>query len=248
MVRARQKACRTLARERGRAGAHSHGNRRATGRSPAGANVGTLMKKWALSALVTCAGLTIAGMAVGASPTEPRAARFGTDFFGRSDLNRDQIVTLVEARAGALRTFDGFDLDHDGRVTGVEASREASAWRSQRFEARFLELDRDRDGRLTREEVAWSPRLWARLDRDRDGSLTRPELQRSYLRQARRSGELGSLPRPWARWDSDHDGNVTRAEAVQGAEQRFQRRDRDGDGRLTRSEAAARAVRRRAPR
>jgi Ca2+-binding EF-hand superfamily protein len=204
------------------------------------------MTKHTLSALVTCAGLTIAGVVVGAGAEDPCAARFGTDLFGRSDLNRDQIVTLAEARAGALRSFEGFDLDRDGRVTGVEASREASAWRSQRFEARFLELDRDRDGRLTRGELALSPRRWARLDRDRDGYLTRPELQRNYLRRARRTGELGRLPRPWARWDSNRDGNVTRAEAVHGAEQRFERRDRDGDGRLTRSESAA--ARRRAPR
>jgi Ca2+-binding EF-hand superfamily protein len=211
-------------------------------------NVGTLMTKYTLSALVTCAGLTIAGVAVGASAEDPCAARFGTDLFARSDLNRDQIVTLAEARAAALRLFDGFDVDRDGRVTGLEASREASTWQNQRFEERFLELDRDRDGLLTRGEVSLSPRRWARLDRDRDGYLTRPELQRSYLRAARRPRDPGGLPRPWARWDSNRDGNVTQPEAVQGAEQRFERRDRDGDGRLTRGESAAGAARRRAPR
>jgi hypothetical protein len=206
------------------------------------------MTRYALSVLVTCAGLTIAGVGFGSSAEDPGAARFGTDFFARSDLNRDQTVTLAEARAAALSLFDSFDRDRDGRVTGLEASRGASTWQTQRFEERFLELDRDRDGLLSRGEVALSPRRWRQLDRDRDGHLTRPELQRGYLRGARGPRDPGSLPRPWARWDANRDGNVTRLEAVQGAEQRLMRRDRDGDGRLTRSEAAAGTTRRHAPR
>jgi Ca2+-binding EF-hand superfamily protein len=204
------------------------------------------MKKYAISALLTCAGLTIASVGLASGAEHP--ARFGTDLFARSDLNRDQIVTLAEARAAALRLFEAFDLDRDGRVTGVETRRGASSWRTRRFEERFLELDRNQDGLLTGDEVSLPPRRWARLDRDRDGSLTRPELQRSYLRGKRSAGAPGSLPRPWARWDASRDGTVTRAEAVQAAEQRFTRRDRDGDGRLTRSEAAPGVARRRAPR
>jgi hypothetical protein len=190
----------------------------------------------------------MAAVGFGGSAEDPCTARFGTDLFARSDLNRDQIVTLAEARAAALRLFDSFDANRDGRVTGLEASREASTWQTRRFEERFLELDRDQDGLLTRGEVALSARRWARLDRDRDGYLTRPELQRSYLRAARPPRDPGSLPRPWARWDANRDGSVTRVEAVQGAEQRLARRDRDGDGRLTRSEAATAEARRHAPR
>ena len=38
----------------------------------------------------------------------------------RLDLNRDQVITLVEYRAATLANFDRLDADHDGIVTGAE--------------------------------------------------------------------------------------------------------------------------------
>lgn len=52
----------------------------------------------------------------------------------------------------------------------------------------FEQLDRDRDGGLSRDEFPGSCELLSRMDLDRDGRLTRPELE---LRQ-RRARELGA--------------------------------------------------------
>lgn len=40
----------------------------------------------------------------------------------RFDQNRDQMVTLIEWRAGTLANFDKLDADHDGVVTAAEAA------------------------------------------------------------------------------------------------------------------------------
>lgn len=40
----------------------------------------------------------------------------------RFDQNRDQVVTLIEWRAGTLANFDKLDTDHDGVVTAAEAA------------------------------------------------------------------------------------------------------------------------------
>jgi EF hand domain-containing protein len=146
------------------------------------------------------------------------------------DANGDGRVTLLEARAAALALFEHFDGDGDGGVTRAEADAAATSWRQQRFERRFATLDRDRDGTLSRAEMALSPRRFERADRDGDGRLTRAEVSHAFERGASGSTDTAALRSMFWRRDRNRDGRVTRTEALAAADQRFMRRDRDGNG------------------
>jgi Ca2+-binding EF-hand superfamily protein len=153
------------------------------------------------------------------------------------DTNGDGVVTRDEARAAAVRLFERFDRDGDGVVTRAEAAAPPSAPSRQRFEARFAELDRDRDGALSRWESRLAPRRFARLDRDADDRLSRAELWRGVQRARSRSRASDAGAPLIRKRDLDADGRVTRAELERVAERRFGRRDHDADGRLTPSDS-----------
>jgi Ca2+-binding EF-hand superfamily protein len=146
------------------------------------------------------------------------------------DANGDDRVTLLEARAAALALFEHFDRDGDGAVTRGEADAAAVSWREQRSERRFSALDRDRDGTLSRAEMALSPRRFARADGDADGRLTRAEVSHAFARGSSGRTDTAALRSMFWRRDSNRDGRVTRTEVLAAADQRFMRRDRDGDG------------------
>jgi hypothetical protein len=146
------------------------------------------------------------------------------------DANGDGRVTLLEARAAALALFEHFDADGDGAVTRAEADAAAASWRQQRSEQRFAALDRDRDGTLSRAEVALSPRRFVRADGDGDGRLTRAEVSGAFERGASGSSGTAALRSMFWRRDLNRDRRVTRVEALAVADRRFMRRDRDGDG------------------
>src|SRR5499426_1774949 len=108
-------------------------------------------------------------------------------------------------------------------------------------EARVAAADADRDGLLSRAEVARAlPRLAARfdeIDRNGDGSLSPDEL-RAWRRASTaryRAGE-GGFAEHFRRADADGDGALTRAEAAEALPRlaaKFDRVDADRDGRLT---------------
>jgi Ca2+-binding EF-hand superfamily protein len=103
--------------------------------------------------------------------------------------------------------------------------------------SRFAAADADRDGVLSRAEVERSlPRLAPRfdeIDRNRDGNLSPDELRA----RPRRSGAAeGGFAERFRRADSDGDGALTRAEAEAALPRlggKFDRIDADRDGRLT---------------
>jgi Ca2+-binding EF-hand superfamily protein len=101
---------------------------------------------------------------------------------------------------------------------------------------RFTELhDTDRDGRVTREELAATSGHFETLDADGDGAITADDLA------ARHAAML--LARIAHRADADGDGTLTAAEA----DAWFTARDGNGDGRLDAADFAAGARRGRGP-
>jgi Ca2+-binding EF-hand superfamily protein len=200
------------------------------------------MKRYWLSALLASSALTLSGAAFAADPPPREAARFGRGFLAQNDQNRDGVLTLAEARAGALALFEAFDANRDGVVTAAEVNDNTGPWRERCFEERFSELDRDGNGVLTGQELEITLGRWPSLDRNRDGRLTRSELKLAYLRGTARRRTLRGLSGRWSRWDTNRDARVTRAEALRGAELHFFARDRDADGVLTRAEVDAGAM------
>jgi Ca2+-binding EF-hand superfamily protein len=168
--------------------------------------------------------------------SSPRGVQFGTHLFDRLDLNADGRLTRTEAQLGHERLFDEMDVNGDGRLDDLEVGKGGSALRARRFEARFEELDHNKNGRIETDEMAMPYHRFTRLDRNGDAGLSREELGALLLRgrgkAVRRHRRLGMF----AQADRDHDGLVTRLEASRDAQRRFVTRDRDGDGTVTRHE------------
>jgi Ca2+-binding EF-hand superfamily protein len=172
--------------------------------------------------------------------------------FDRMDVNRDGWVTAAEYQAyddGALvkdrRQFGVLDYDNDGVLSrrewngdrvafdrmdvnndGVVSYREyeAPAVSDDARGLRFRELDRNRDGWLTRAEWATDRMTFDTLDRNRDGRLTSSEF-----------ADLSGLDAQFYRLDRDRDGMLQRGEWT-GTSSTFRTLDRNRDGRLSRDE------------
>jgi Ca2+-binding EF-hand superfamily protein len=105
--------------------------------------------------------------------------RADTDGDGR--ISRAEATAAGSQKSGAW--FDKLDTNHDGYVTQEEISQAKATRRAdmkQRFEERFGEADTNKDGQLSLDEVqAKMPRLADRfttLDKDKNGFLSKEEL------------------------------------------------------------------------
>jgi Ca2+-binding EF-hand superfamily protein len=113
----------------------------------------------------------------------------------------------------------------------------------------FNDLDKDRNGSLSRTEAAGNPELVAKFkdaDRNKDGKLTRAE----YLR-VMAVKDAGTVKRKvtgadrkhpgFNDMDKDKDGSLSRTEAAGNPQlvSRFKEVDKNSDGKLTRSEYLA---------
>jgi Ca2+-binding EF-hand superfamily protein len=113
---------------------------------------------------------------------------------------------------------------------------------------RFAAADADGNGTLSRTEVERAlPRLapeFDRVDRDRDGSVSREELA-AHLQSGKprsRAAADGGFAEHFRRADTDSDGALSRGECERGLPRlatKFDQIDRDRDGRLTGEELKA---------
>ncbi len=88
------------------------------------------------------------------------------------DLDSDGRIALSEWSGGA-ETFDALDRDGDAILTRTEFFTRGVHYQTR--EERFLELDADRDGRLSSSEWKWGESTMSLLDRDGDGALSQEE-------------------------------------------------------------------------
>jgi len=117
-----------------------------------------------------------------------------------------QLPAKGEDSDGPLRALlSSADSDGDARVTLSELAGLAKVEVLKQVAARFARLDRNRDGRVSRDEV---PRMaqqrFARFDRDHDGSFTLAELADVLCAQATHRCQL-----LLARLDADQDGMLS---------------------------------------
>ena len=117
-------------------------------------------------------------------------------------------------------------------------------------------LDTDRDGRLSRDEIARAPKVLERFDRNQDGFLDARELHQAMGGPGGRGGRPDGRRPPRGgggrgrmeyikRMDRDRDGRVTRDEFMGAVEGQFKGMDRDGDGAITEKDLDAMAAQRR---
>ncbi|WP_166823549.1 EF-hand domain-containing protein [Thalassoroseus pseudoceratinae] len=103
----------------------------------------------------------------------------------------------------------------------------------------FRKLDADRNGRLSKEELAKAPEVLAELDTDDDGEVTLGELEQS-MRGDRRpnagsrpNNNRDGFPRFLQDADKNEDGKISQEEAANRRIRGFDRLDADGDGFVT---------------
>ena len=160
--------------------------------------------------------------------------------FAEMDENHDGVITRAEWR-GSARSFASHDWNGDGRLSGDEV-RIGAAWpttgrgrglgaigagANDWSEARFRQLDRNGDGRISLGEWRYEHEDFFRVDRNGDNMLTLNEFLVGDVDDDR--GDRFD--------DLDLDGNnrIDRRE-WHGSVAAFQWLDRNNDGTLSRSE------------
>lgn len=107
---------------------------------------------------------------------------------------------------------------------------------AQDVRGRFEGMDRNDDGRISRDEFPGNDEAFSRLDRDGDGVISGGEVREGLARRHRRE----HAEQRFQKIDRDGDGRLSRDE-FRGSEERFRALDRNNDGFLTPDELKSRA-------
>lgn len=143
--------------------------------------------------LTLTAALAVGSLSVQAQPSGPPPGKGPGAMAERiraADKNGDGLISREEAQASLPKVhenFDRMDLNNDGFISKEEFQKDGEARRAAmqaerkaEMERRFAAADKDRDGRISRDEAQASmPRVAERfeaLDTNKDGFLTREEL------------------------------------------------------------------------
>lgn len=166
--------------------------------------------------------------------------------FPEMDRNNDGVITRDEWR-GTDRSFRNHDWNGDGVLSGDEVrpgGRRAVGTRGRNAtlqelidemewtEERFVNLDHNRDGRISPREWHADPEIFRRIDRNNDGFVSRREFLGFDDEDQDREDRFAEL-------DANGDGRITRSE-WHGSLAVFDRLDDNRDGVLTRQEALGR--------
>ncbi len=218
------------------------------------------------AAAVACAALVPLPAARAEDPP-PRETRF----FETYDKDLDGKVTSEEFTAGQgdAASFALLDRNQDGAVTPDELGLPADykpkprppgsggagpaapggpGARGGELRRRFKEMDKDGDGKLTREEWAGDPAGFDRYDRNKDGVLDAqdlpppggaggPGMPPGGKGQPGGRPDLEQIKARWKSMDKDGDGKVAKDEYA--GELPFDRLDADKDGFLTEADLKA---------
>jgi Ca2+-binding EF-hand superfamily protein len=152
------------------------------------------------------------------------------ELFLQLDANGDRVIDRGEVPDSGRAAFETLlkngDTNKDGRLDQDEYRSLLSALRDAAgsLSSRFAELDKNGDGKLSRDEFAGPPGLFGRLDADGDGTISKDEAARAP------AGPGGALFADRIRaMDKNGDGKVSRDEFI-GPPQLFDRLDTNKDG------------------
>jgi Ca2+-binding EF-hand superfamily protein len=119
-----------------------------------------------------CIGMAVRAVA---QPRKPDLSKL----LAKADANGDGIITKAEFTAARAKMFERLDRNHDGYVTKDDTPRFSLRQSSngERMQEMMLMMDKDSDGRISRDEFVNSPSLlFERADTNHDGQLDSAEL------------------------------------------------------------------------
>ena len=118
----------------------------------------------------------------------------GSRWLKSADANRDQRVTKEEAGSLATRRFARLDRDSDGTVTVEEIDHLLMERIVRRRERLLRRLDANKDRSISVSEIeAKTSQMFADVDADRDGGITFEEIRKFRRDQrARRKKRTGT--------------------------------------------------------
>jgi Ca2+-binding EF-hand superfamily protein len=188
-------------------------------------------------ALITCP-------LVDSRAQQTEAAQFGK-LFEQLDSNRDQVVGVDEVPEAGKAAFQKLLANGDKNRNGKLEAEEFRVLIQKTARAlalggiprqRFNTLDKNADGKLSKEEFTGPPKRFAQLDADRDGFISAREARGPAASTPGRT----TAPRLKA-LDKNSDGKISREE-FPGPARRFDRLDTDKNGALTPAELRAAAA------
>jgi Ca2+-binding EF-hand superfamily protein len=159
--------------------------------------------------------------------------------FVRGDVNKDGKLTRDELAKLAA----GGQAQQGGEGRGGRGERPGGPPRDTVMTA----LDADKDGMINAAEMAAAPAALAKLDRNKDGKLTDEEVRPFGPPPGgpggpggRGRGNAGEMAgRMFEEWDTNGDGKVTKAEMPERMRERFTEGDTNKDGWISRGELTA---------
>jgi len=108
--------------------------------------------------------------------------------------------------------------------------------RHQNFDRLLKRLDKNGDGKISRDEWTRNPKAFDRMDANKDGLVTRDEAEAAFKQRAERREKSEQA---FAAMDKDHDGKISRSEWT-GKPKAFDRLDLNHDGVISHEELKAR--------
>jgi len=156
------------------------------------------------------------------------------------DSNQDNVVTLDEFNAAAIKRFQQMDENSDGVVTTLEFRNHMSDRRAEMRTHRFKEMDTDTSHTLSKSEFVEFQRQRAekrfqRMDINGDGELSKEEFAQAKHRKKHFGGKN---PRNFLfqKLDLNGNGEITAEESLRAWTDWFKRIDANSDQLVTAEE------------
>jgi Ca2+-binding EF-hand superfamily protein len=153
------------------------------------------LKRWLLALVV---GLSLVGAAL--AQVAKKQAEVFRDLFAELDANRDNAIERDEVPESARSAFDRLlkrgDDNHNGKLESEEYRsllvdlREIAEQTKKQAVARFTVMDKDGDGKVSRDEFTGPKPRFNVLDRDGDGFLSQQEMMGAV--QGKAAGKIAA--------------------------------------------------------